>query len=335
MAQERNEDEMRALRGDFIVDVPEDEKEQDDEELEDEEDKDDEDQDKTEDDDNEEEDSEDGEEEEGDEEDADDDDADDEAGEPKQSRKDNRVPKSRLDRVISQREEQKERAEYAEEQLAALIKQGKAPEEPEVPKLEPYDFNAKENKYMEAILSGDTNEAVRLRTEIDSRRASDLKTELMQSNQSVKDTAQEESRNVVVQDRLDNLILDMEEQYPFLDENSKSWNREATATVNALMTGYIADGKEMDHALALAIKKIVPMYTEESTTPIKKEGTRRTKKARQKAVDADKRQPPKSRNSRANKETSVEDVNVHSLSERQYKTLTAKEKAILRGDVIA
>ena len=84
----------------------------------------------------------------------------------------------------------------------------------------------------------------------------------------------------------------MEEQYPFLDENSKSWNREATATVNALMTGYIADGKEMDHALALAIKKIVPMYTEESTTPIKKEGTRRTKKARQKAVDADKRQPP-------------------------------------------
>ena len=327
---ERDDEEMRASRGDFIVDLPEKEEEDQEEEESEEEERDD---------DEEEEDSGDEEEEEedGGEDDADDDEADEEGDKsPKQSRKDNRVPKSRLDRVIAQREEQKDRADYAEEQLAQALKNqvtaAPAKQEAQLPE---YDYLAKSLEADTALLAGDQDTAAKIRVEIQQQQKKELLAELKAETSNAVEAGKQGTSEVIMQAKVDTLVEDLEAEYPFLDQEAESYNEEALATVNSLMAGYITQGEPHDVALALAVKKILPLYRDDEPSNKEALGQKRTKKARKRAVDANNKQPPKSRGSRSGKDSSVDDVKVESLNEKQYKTLTKKEKAILRGDIIA
>jgi hypothetical protein len=242
-----------------------------------------------------------------------------------------RIPKARLDEVIRQREEAKERNLWLEEQLEKLINQKSSTQEAAKPAKLTYDYATAEGKYIDLIIEGQTKEAAALRSEIDRFR----RDEMMELISEVKNTssaqAKTESAQALDQDRFNTLIENMESKYKFLDSSHKSYNEEAVDTINTLLAGYIAAGKTKSEGLRLAVNKVAPLY-EKEVTPVKQTlGKKRIEESGKKAVVAAKSQPPKSKSSSV-KSIDLDAININKLSDKDFKSLTEKERRTLRGD---
>ncbi len=248
----------------------------------------------------------------------------------------NRIPLSRLNKALAQRDAEKAQREteqnrtaWLEKQLEELIAAKKLPPKDEVIE-DPFDFAEAETKYIDLILEGDTTQAADLRAEIDAEKIILIREDIANNR--------EETRGEIAagkeQDLFDIAVDNFENKYPFMDINHKEYNEEAVDTTNALLTGFIADGKtSRADALAKAVKRVAPMYSKETKPKVDKKNSERNKETRKKNLKAMKQTPPKMRG-KEKKDRDVEGVNAYDLSRKEYKSLTKKEKAVMRGDVV-
>lgn len=247
--------------------------------------------------------------------------------EPEPPQKPIKIPKARLDEVVRQREEARDRVSWLEEQLEKLISNQT---KKETKTTEPtYDFDLAEETYINLIIEGDVAKASKLRQEINAKQREHYQTLLSEIEDKATSKAKGESSAYIEHEKFVTAISNMESKYPYLDADSKQYNEEAVDTVNTLLAGYIAAGKTKIEALALAVKKVVPMYEQKSTKSTL--GSQRKTEAGKKAAQAAKQQPTKTK-STSTKSVDMDVVNVAKMSERDFKKLSAKEKSILRGD---
>jgi hypothetical protein len=287
----------------------------------------------------EDEDEDDGEAEESDDEDEDDDeesdDEDDSDDEEDEEETSGRIPRSRLNEVIAQRDAEREAREREEERVSRLeamveklISGQGSPKGDVDPPVKEYDFDAAEERYIDLILEGEVKDALALRKEIDNAKQDRFRSEIEDVRTSTKDS-------VLTQSKFDTAVEAMEAKYSFLDVESDSYNEEAVESINALMSGYINNGIDKVSALNKAVAKMAPMYDVKPPVKEPKLGGEKRKaastEARKRNAKASKAQPPKSPGRRA-KDQDLDTVVVAKLSERDFAKLTDREKRILRGD---
>jgi len=242
-----------------------------------------------------------------------------------------RIPRSRLNQVIRQREEERERSRWLEEQLETLIKaQTTKQQETALEKIEEqYDFDVAETKYIEKILEGEVEEAQRIRKEINIERQKEYNNQIESIKRSLKeDTVTETSKSldeVKFKEGLEKAQL----EHAFLNDKSKQYNEKAVRMANSLMSSYLQDGDLKSVALNKAIKDVAELFGD----PASKASTR-TKLARKTAAKASQQQPPESRAKGGKTGRSLDSVDVNKLSEKDFKSLTKKELARLRGDIV-
>ena len=138
--------------------------------------------------------------------------------------KDIKIPKSRLDEVIRQREEAKERSLWLEEQLEKLINQSvaaKVPTTPAKPEVPEYDFEAAEEQYISLIIEGEVSKATKLRSEINKARQAEFNSTIETIKEAALTNAKSEGFKAVQEQSFGTLIANMESKYKFLDHKSK------------------------------------------------------------------------------------------------------------------
>lgn len=247
-----------------------------------------------------------------------------------ESPKEIKIPKSRLDEVIRQREEAKERSLWLEAQLEKLINNQQRSPEPTKPAEPSYNFDEAEEKYVNLIIEGETQKASKLRAEIDRARQNELKELIAEITEKATSRAKSESATVLAEEKFQDLVVNFENKYKFLDADADDYNEEAVDTVNTLLAGYVAAGKSKAEGLKLAVNKVAPLYVKAAETK-QSLGNKRKVEAGKKAAQAANSQPLKTK-SVSTRQVDKETVNVSKMSEREFNQLTEKEKRILRGD---
>ena len=265
-------------------------------------------------------------------EDSDDDkDADEEEDEDEEDTSDTRIPKARLDQVIEQREREKERSAWLEQQLEKIIEQNsrdKAPVYEEEEEEEPFDYDAAEAKYAELLMEGESVKAAKVRALVNTSRQQDIETLIAKATEGATKSATSKSSELYENGKFEDLIGVYEAKHTFLNVDHDDFDEELVDTINVLISGYVASGKTKREGLRLAIAKSLPTQTEEPKK--KKLGGKRVKASRKKNADASNNQPPKTRSAKQINSTATTDVS--KMSDKQYNNLTQKEKRALRGD---
>ena len=249
------------------------------------------------------------------------------------SKKSLKIPKSRFDKVIKQREEARDRSYWLEQQLEKLINSQTTQAEkvePTKPTKPVYDFEAAEEQYISLIIEGDVTKATKLRNEINAKQQESFLDLINGVEASATNKAKSESSQYIETERFKGAIEDMESKYPYLNYKDKTYNEEAVDTVNTLLAGYVASGKSKTEALKLAINKVRPMYEKKVVKQTVSE--KRKMLAGKKAADASKRQPIKTKTNNPSRTSDLGTIDIKKISEKDFSKLTAKEKSILRGD---
>ena len=240
-----------------------------------------------------------------------------------------KVPKSRLDEVIKQREEAKERSAWLEAQLEKLIARETQVQQAPKEVRPAYNYDEAEEQYIQLVIEGETAKAAKLRAEINSNRDLDLKALIAEVTKETTSKVKSESSQVIEEERFSTLIDSFENKYKFLNADSKEYNEEAVDTVNTLLAGYVAAGKTKSEALKLAVNKVAPLYVKTVDTK-QTLGNKRKVEAGKKAVEAAKSQPSKTKS--VSTKQDFDKIDVSKMSEKDFAKLTDKEKRILRGD---
>jgi hypothetical protein len=250
------------------------------------------------------------------------------------SKKDIKIPKSRLDEVIRQREEARERNLWLEEQLEKLIAQATSKRDEPAPKKEappPYDFDTAEEEYISLVIEGEVAKAAKLRGEINRARQEETSRMIEGVRETALNNAKQEGLKAVQEESFGTLVAAMESKYSFLDHKSDDYNEDAVETVNALLSGDVSKGQTKSEALKRAIDKVAPMFVKEKPAAKPSLGDKRTVDAGKKAVKAAKSQPANIK-STSTKQRDLNVTSVASLTEKDFEKLTEREKRILRGD---
>lgn len=168
----------------------------------------------------------------------------------------------------SAREQARQWEQIAKDQ-AALVESLKAKPEPVAVAQEPQviDIAELEGKVVDALMDGDRDTALALRTQINAeleRRAE------ARAVSSVKQDLAERDAQQAAQDadaRLHAVAARVVDSFPFLDSESSAANATAINEVVEWRDFYIAKGQSPDVALANAAAKIGPMYAPAKTAP--------------------------------------------------------------------
>lgn len=273
-------------------------------------------------------------------------DEDEDEEEDEDDEEDARIPRSRLNQVIEQREAERERADAAfdrietlEEQLLAIIdlqKQNMQQTTPtpvaEKPK---FNFRQKFKEANEALLEGDLDKNSDIMLEIEEARSAELQEALKQTREGVSKEAKTEATASLEEVRFERVISKATEEYAFLDDTSDDYNEKAVKMVNAIMSGHVAQGETKSKALQAALDDVVPMFAEADTKAPTKEplGKARTKAARKKAAKASQQQPPETRRAARGKAArNLDEIDVTKMSDAEYGKLSLRERKKLRGD---
>ena len=231
------------------------------------------------------------------------------------------IPKSRLDEVLAQNKALKKRIAQTEEAEKA------AEETPNA-----YDFDAKEEEYMDAVLDGDKDKAKAIRKEIRQAEATKMETEL------TRDIETKVTRNSTA-NAVQDAASAIEEAFPIFDANSDQFNKELTDEVNKYMTGFISSGQNPVEALEEATTYVLQknnMLDSSTVADVPALGQAKEQKQRSqvskklKAADA---QPPElpGESSAAKGEKALD---VNNMTPEEFDALPDATLKRLRGDVL-
>ena len=231
------------------------------------------------------------------------------------------IPKSRLDEVLAQNKALKKRIAQTEEAEKA------AEEAPDA-----YDFDAKEDEYMDAVLDGDKDKARAIRKEIRQAQRTQIETELTKD---IESKVTRSSTETAIRDAASAI----EEAFPIFDANAPEFNKELTDEVNKYMTGFISSGQNPVEALEEATTYVLQKNNmlDSSTgaeVPVlgqAKEQKKRSQVSKKlKAADA---QPPElpGESSAAKGEKALD---IHNMTAEEFDALPEATLKRLRGDVL-
>lgn len=228
------------------------------------------------------------------------------------------VPKSRLDEVLA-----KQKA--LQKQLEALQSQQQdAPEAPEA-----YDFDAKEQEYMDAVLDGDKTKAAALRKEI--REAERTQVEYEMGQKVTKTTTQTQQLTALQQ-----AAAEIEAAFPVFDQNSDEFNKEYTDEVVSLRDAFITTGANPVDALTRAVSYVVKSNGLDGELETTAEPTQKAVKTRRTVADkvkAARSQPPIQQGEGAATRTKTK-VDVLEMTEDEFNALPEATLKRLRGDLM-
>jgi hypothetical protein len=231
------------------------------------------------------------------------------------------IPKSRLDEVLAQNKALKKRIAQTEEAEKA------AEEAPNA-----YDFDAKEEEYMDAVLDGDKDKAKAIRKEIRQAEATKMETEL------TRDIETKVTRNSTA-NAVQDAASAIEEAFPIFDANAPEFNKALTDEVNKYMTGFISSGQNPVEALEEATTYVLQknnMLDSSTVADVPALGQAKEQKQRSqvskklKAADA---QPPElpGESSAAKGEKALD---VNNMTPEEFDALPDATLKRLRGDVL-
>lgn len=244
-----------------------------------------------------------------------------------------RIPRSRLNQVIRQREEERERAAWLEEQLEKLIELQKANVRAAAPEEKPevkFNYRAKLKEANEALLEGDLDKNAEILMEIEEARQKDFERAIQNAREAATKDAKSEATGSLEADKFDKVVESSLSRFEFLDTESASYNEEAVSLINATMAGYIAAGDTKSKALEKAVNKIAPLFDNKTKQSL---GNKRTKDARKKAARASQQQPPETRRAAKGKAArELDTLDINKMSDDEFSKLSPREKKALRGD---
>lgn len=246
-----------------------------------------------------------------------------------------RVPISRLNEVIEQRQREKLRADALEAELERLRKQPAHHGEQEGGAESNqgsgnFDFEAKEQEYNDALLDGDPQTASRIRAEIRGAERQQIQHEIEQQfRQREADAAMRKE-----QQALDVAVSKIKATHPFLNPDSDMADREAIADTEALFDRYFKEGMGQTEALNLAVSKVLKMRGEVPEIPAQGKSQTDSRKAAALArnIQAANAQPPQLRAGVG--ERGSEALDISKMGVDDIDKLSEEERRRERGDLV-
>lgn len=249
-----------------------------------------------------------------------------------------RIPRSRLNKVIEERNtEREERARLqgridALEELAAERKGDAAKVTKDL--VVEFDFKGKQIESANALIDGDVELYAKIQSDIDTARTTKHKADLKATREDAKEVAKSQTDSALESQKLDIVVERSVKQHSFLDADSDEYNEEAVETVNALMDNLVASGSTKSQALTKAVKRLAPLFSTEPLVEKKASlGKKRKVANRKKAASANQKQPPTvKKGSKAKSNRDLDAINVTKMTDRDYSKLSLRERKTLRGD---
>lgn len=190
-----------------------------------------------------------------------------------------------------------------------------------------------QDKYEDLILDGKKDEARAVRKTLDL-----LREDLVDYQTSVKSDS---ARRAAIEELTYNAKLaSFEAQYPALNPEHAEFDEAQTNEVAELMTAFVKAGTKRDAALTRAVKYVLGAPPEQKTSDAAKTlAEARAKAAREKAAEADKKQPPSTSgvgkdSDKAGKNGADLGIDVMRLSQEKFAKLDEEALAKLRGDEV-
>lgn len=238
-----------------------------------------------------------------------------------------RIPKARFD-------EAQAKARAREQALLEEIEKLKGGQQASATQRAVLDMRAKieelQDKYEDLILDGRKDEARKVRKQVDTMRE-----ELVEYQTSVKSDA---ARKAAVDELSYNAQLaGFEAQYPALNPEHEDFDEDQTNEVATLLNAFVKSGTSRPVALAKAVKYVLGAPPDQKVSDAAKAlAEERAKKARAKAAEADKQQPPSSAKVGLDSDKAgsggEHGVDVMRLSQEKFAKLDEETLSKLRGD---
>jgi len=238
-----------------------------------------------------------------------------------------RIPKSRFD-------EAQAKARAREQALLEEIERLKGGQQASATQKAVSDMRSKieelQDKYEDLILDGKKDEARKIRKQVDAMRE-----ELVEYQTSVKSDA---ARKSAVDELTYNAQLaGFEAKYPALNPEHEDFDADQTNEVATLLNAFVKSGTKRSEALAKAVKYVLGAPPEQKASDAGKVlAEQRAKAAREKAAEADKKQPPNSAKIGLDSDKAgkggEQGIDVMRLSQDKFSKLDEETKAKLRGD---
>lgn len=238
-----------------------------------------------------------------------------------------RIPKSRFD-------EAQAKARAREQSLLEEIEKLKGGQQASVTQKAISDMKSKieelQDKYEDLILDGKKDEARKIRKQVDTMREG-----LVEYQTSVKSDA---ARKAAVDELSYNAQLaGFEAKYPALNPDHEDFDEDRTNEVATLLNAFVNSGTKRADALAKAVKYVLGAPPEQKASDAGKVlAEQRAKAAREKAAEADKKQPPNSAKIGLDSDKAgkggEQGIDVMRLSQDKFSKLDEETKAKLRGD---
>lgn len=238
-----------------------------------------------------------------------------------------RIPKSRFD-------EAQAKARQREQALLEEIEKLKGGQHASATQKAVSDMKSKieelQDKYEDLILDGKKDEARKIRKQVDTMRE-----ELVEYQTSVKSDA---ARKAAVEELTYNAQLaGLEAKYPTLNPEHEDFDEDQTNEVATLLNAFVRSGAKRADALAKAVKYVLGAPPEQKASDAGKIlAEQRAKAAREKAAEANKKQPPSSTQVGLDSDKAgkggEQGIDVMRLSQAKFSELDEETKAKLRGD---
>lgn len=248
-----------------------------------------------------------------------------ETGEP-------RIPKDRFDEVNQRMKRAEERVKQLEQQLTSKVKESTTEPEPAPePEPEPYDYAAKDQEAMDALLEGDAKRYSQIQAEI--REAARV-----EALREAKKLATEGDRQVRESLTFEEAAAKIEHDYPQFSEGNEAFNQEAYNELMELYLGYAKSGRySRVDAMRKAADKAVKIHGLQAVGDVPAQEPPDNVVSITKPDIASKakmaeRQPPKTQAGVSGKDEPTVDIN--SMSDEQYAALPESTKRRLRGDIL-
>ena len=238
-----------------------------------------------------------------------------------------RIPKARFD-------EAQAKARAREQALLEEIDRLKGGQQASATQKAVSDMKSKidelQDKYEDLILDGKKDEARKIRKQVDAMREN-----LVEYQTSVKSDA---ARKAAVDELSYNAQLaGLEAKYPALNPEHEDFDEDRTNEVATLLNAFVKSGVKRADALSKAVKYVLGAPPEQKVSDAGKVlAEQRAKTAREKAAEADKKQPPNSAKVGLDSDKAgkggEQGIDVMRLSQDKFSKLDEETKAKLRGD---
>ena len=225
------------------------------------------------------------------------------------------IPRSRFEEVNEKLHQERQARLVAEARLREL----------QTPPVPPFDAQAAEREYLDAVTDGDREKARDLWTKIREH-------ERRQTAEQLAAQVRSELTRSTEQMALATTAESLTEKYPFLDPNHATANPQAIQEVVEWRDYYIhAKGLTPAAALKKAANRIVPAYT----APDASAGADRTQAQRMTNAKVAATLPPSTTKAGLGERAiPAPKLDVSKMSEREFEALSEDERAKLRGDVV-